>query len=340
MAASSIPNPQLLDRHVARENARQVLGRLTDTTEDMVNEGTQLLARLVSVQAKAPRVLHSSLLMLLRHVIEHVDAADELFRAGILSPASLHVRSILEAHMQMLYMAGQRVEFVPSPLEASDVDPIPRDPSGEELIGTALRAAQDRRATAYIVCYFRKQLATSERYVQGTVEAWVERMTGTTAMPQIVLDAPTQAGIQQEIAGMKARLTEPEFQPVSTAFDLARGKRNYDPSWYSIDGGPSSVRALAASVGLAGSYDMFYSPSSEVMHAVHVQGQLGKAKDSGGHPPARLRQPGVLGASVARTLVLQVIQVYRFAIQHIRPADEPLWSQWAERWSPVAGAIE
>jgi hypothetical protein len=343
MTVPSNPLPQLLDRELARAKAREIVGDLLETTEDMANEGTQLLGRLLSEAARVNprRRFNSSLLLLLRHVIEHIDAVDELFKAGIFSPTSLHVRSILEARMQMLYMAGQRAEFRPSPLDPAqrNIDPVPRDADGAALIGPALEAERERRGAAYIVADIRAQLAQAERYTTANVHDWLERMTGDASGPALVSDPSTQSQLQAEIVKLKNQLAEPENQPLDAAIAAARGRDKFDPPWYEIDGGPGSVRALAASVGLVGDYDMFYSPASVVMHAANVRGQLGTARDTGGHGPAPLRHAH-FGAEVARTLIIHVVQIYRHVISELRPSDMAMWSEWTKRWTVVARAIE
>jgi len=52
MTVPSKPLPQLLDRELARAKAREIVGDLLETTEDMANEGTQLLSRLLSEAAR------------------------------------------------------------------------------------------------------------------------------------------------------------------------------------------------------------------------------------------------------------------------------------------------
>lgn len=337
----SQPLSQLLQRDIARAKAREVLGDVLDTTEDMVNEGTRLLGRLLSEAGRVHprRRAHTALLLLLRHVIKHADAVDELLKAGILSPAALHVRSILEAHMQMLYLLGRRAEFRASPLSAGDVDPVPRDTAGQPLTGQALEDVIERRGAAVLVGDLREQLAKTESYLSANLSAWFKKTMGAGGIPAGVAALADDSALGVEVGRLRARLAEAENVAVDAAIQAARGKRKYDPKWYAIDGGPESVRALAASVGLASEYDLFYSPASAIMHASDVRGQLGPERPTGGHGVAPLRHAGI-GADVVRTLIIQVVQVYRLAYQVLRPGDEALWKEWTPRWTAVAKAIE
>jgi len=94
-----------------RQNASEVV----DVVENAFDEGTQSLARLMMVtgSSASPHAFYTSLLLLLRHAIEHADAANELLRNGIFAPIALHVRAILEAHIQMLDMMGEPARRMP-----------------------------------------------------------------------------------------------------------------------------------------------------------------------------------------------------------------------------------
>jgi hypothetical protein len=337
------PNPQLLQRDLARAFAEANVGDVQHATRDMVDEGTQLLARLLAEAARfnPRRHLHSALLLLLRHCIEQADAVDELMREGIFTPAALQVRSIIEAYMQMLYMTARRVEFAPSPLGANHVDPVPMDPSTNlPVTGFALDAVKERRGAAYIVADVRKTRDFTHGLSTTQVTKWMLRATGSDAVPDMITDPAKQAGLAEELARHDATLASAEFCEINTAITAARGSRSYDLPWYAIDGGPTSARALSASVGAISLYDLFYTPASEVMHAQNIRRQLGDARDTGGHGPAPLRSAHTLGSGVVWKLFIAMAQVYRVAIQELRPSDMELWNQWAQRWFAVVAEEE
>jgi hypothetical protein len=134
------PNPELLDRDGARARITMDLTELTDATRTVVDEGTQLLARLLMTAGRdgAPRAVHAALLLLFRHILEHADAVDELFLAGVFTPAGLQVRSIVEADMSLLYLTAQRSAFAASP-----------DPQFESVVRAVLaRHAADANFSA------------------------------------------------------------------------------------------------------------------------------------------------------------------------------------------------
>lgn len=311
MSIPSEPNPQLLERDLARANIQLIALDVVDATRDAVNEGTQLLARLVMVTGRStpPRADHTSLLLLLRHVIEQADAVDELLRAGIFAPTALHVRAILEAHMQMLYMLGERVLHAP-PLDPAmhDVDPLPADPgTGKPVSGQPLDELREQRGLAYLVAEYRRQLEVVRLF--QAPQPWLRRIMGNTGAGQTILSDPAyQTALGTEEVRLTTVLADAVHQPIDQAFTTTRGKRRFDPAWYEINGGPASVRALATSVGLLGAYDLFYSPASAIMHAANVSGQLGTQRAAGGHSVAQLRSPH-LEVQTISTFFTELLQI-------------------------------
>lgn len=332
------PNKQLLQRELAVENARQDIADVQDVVRDMVDEGTQLLARLVQTvgQNGEPRRYHTSLLLLLRHVLEQLDAVDELLRQGITVPAMLNIRAIIEAHAQMLYMSAVREPITPAPVDATVPPPNPIDPATNlPVAGAALEQLRDFRGGAYLVADMRQQLQESERLDANAVGAWLKRLTGKATGPAMISDPANQARLQADIAAQKARLADAENAAIDAAFTTARGKKGkFDPAWYELQGGPGSVYALTKSVGLVGEYELFYSPASALMHGQDIRGQIGAKRAGGGHSLAPLRTGRKLEEVVSK-LVIEVIRIYHHAIQEMRPADKSQWDEWTKRWTAI-----
>jgi hypothetical protein len=332
--------PALLDRDLARKDIEDQAPELLATVREIVDEGTQLFGRLLSEagRVKPPRPYHTAMLLLFRHVLELLDSADEQFRAGIFTPASLQARAILEAHMQLLYLQGARTAFRPSNLDAGDVDPVPHDAKGVALLGKAFDDALDQRGLAYIAGEYRRLAAHAESLDAAAIQQWFADNAGGTVIPPKVLDPAIQSGLQAEAAKFRGYLATPEFLPIDAEYTAKRGKRRHDPAWYALFGGAPTVKQLAASVGLTAPYDLFYGDSSEVMHGTNIGGQLGALLPGGGTGAARLRN-FEMAAPVARRVLLDAMEIYRMLILALRPSDIALWNQWTPRWSAVAAAI-
>jgi hypothetical protein len=329
------PNPQLLDRDRARATSALVLADVLPNLTEIVDEGTNLLARLnqTAWQGGEPRSLHTVLLLLLRHVVEQADAVDELFRAGCYLPARLQARSVVEAQMQMLYMVGRRNPFHPSPLPQGVADPHPRDAAGAPLSGQALADALDLRAQVYLVAELRRRIAAAQALELPAAQADAQRRTGSASVSTALADVNTQAGIAGEIAAMQAMLQQPEKAPADAALTAARtGKfARYDPPWYSLDGGPTSAAGLARSVGDVTAYELFYSEASRTMHATDIEGQLVARRRGGGQVLAPLRESEDLHHFLS-VYITKVVTAFEIAITEIRPGDRAQWQQWTQRW--------
>jgi hypothetical protein len=332
--------PLILNRDEARGRAAVDTAALLGTVREMVDEGTQLLARLLADAAKQnpPRPLHTALLLLLRHIIENLDAVDELLRAGIVTPAALQCRAILEAHMQILFLSGQRTRQRASTPGRGHVHPVPCDTAGKPLMGATLEEKRDERGLAYIVGEIRKRAAEADTFATAVVQPWFTAMTGGMNVPAPFTDPAFQQGLAAEATQLRSRLLSPEMQPIDAAFTKLRGRQPYDPNWYAIDGGPARVRQLADSVGLAASYELFYGDASDVMHGTNIGGQIGGAHPRGGQSVAPLRSAQMAG-QVGRRAILDVIEVYQLVIAMIRPSDQAYLNPYVARWSGIAATL-
>jgi len=326
-------NTNLLDRDLARQSVADVAGETSAIFRDIVDEGSWLLGRVVqTVGATAsPRPAHVAVVLLLRHILSLADSVDELFRAGCVQPAMLPMRAILEARMQLLYILGERNPYTQNPIEKGDVDAVPRDPAGRPFAGAALEAIQDQRGRAYWVAELRRQRDTAMSLDAAVVAPRLEYLLGSATVPASLADPAVQAEAAASVARWNALLSATENAPVVAEFQRVRGKRKYDPDWYSLWGGPQTVRGLARSVGMAFQYDWFYSRASRTMHGTDVLGQLGTERPTGGRSVAPLREATGL-ANLSTAFVIQMSLVYRSAVIAVRPDEEPRTREWLERW--------
>jgi hypothetical protein len=333
-------NTHLLDRDLARRSMATAAGGVVDVLRNIVDEGTALLGRAVqTVGAVAePRPAYLGLVLLLRHAVEMADGVDELVRAGAVQPSLLQVRAILEARMQLLFLLCDRSPAGPNPLRSEDFDPVPRDSTGAALTGSAFEEVQDARGAAYYVAEVRRQLRRVETLDPQAMADRLEDLVGTRTVPPYITDPAVQAEAAAGAAGLRAVLADRRYAPVNAEFERRRGRRSHDVKWYSLGGGPHSVRGLARSVGMALQYDAMYAGSSAVTHGGDVFAQLGRVGPGGGHSVAPLRQSDRL-RDVVSSYVIHMSMLYRRVVEEVRPAElDRLWSEWSRRWLPAAQA--
>jgi hypothetical protein len=326
----------LLDRDLAAAAARGVV----DVLRDVVDEGTALLGRVVQTVGgpSERRPAHVGLVLLLRHAVEMADGVDVLVRAGAVQPSLLQVRAILEARMQLLFMLCDRNPAGPNPLGNGDFDPVPRDTAGAALTGNALEEVQDARGAAYFVAEIRRHLRRLETLDPQAMADRLEDLLGTRTVPTYITDSAAQADADAGATSLRAILAEPRYAPVNAEFDRRRGRRSHDVRWYSLSGGPTSIRGLARSVGMAFQYDAMYASSSTVTHGGDVFAQLGPALPGGGHSVAPLRRSDRL-RDVVSSYIIHMSMLYRRVVEEVRPAElDRLWPEWSRRWLPAARA--
>lgn len=322
---------RILDRAAARIEVAQHVSPLI--IRDIVDEGTGLLGRVNQTLGGGgtPPAAHRALLLLFRHAVELADGFDELIEEGVVTPAGLQVRAILEAHMQMLYVMGRRVQSPSANPIGKARDPVPRDASGAPIRGTTLLDALNERGEAYLVLETRRQLATAQLYRAGPLTAWFAETTGKSAVPGKTVDQQIQTQLAAEENRLHAMLAEAHRAPINAEYTRVRGTKHHDPNWFTLFGGPRSVRELSRSIGLAFQYDMLYAETSRTMHGVDVSGQLGPASATGVHSIAPLRDFRNL-AYLVRSFMIHMVQIYALVIETLRPGDMPQHHQWVQRW--------
>jgi len=79
------------------------------------------------------------------------------------------------------------------------------------------------------------------------------------------------------VKNLESMLRRPEFVPVEKEWQALRNrnpKKKEDPHWFSLFGGPTSVRALATHLNKRGYYEFLYRYWSDAIHAGSVMTQL------------------------------------------------------------------
>jgi hypothetical protein len=229
-----IPEPEsefkpLLDRELVTTDVKQHLGPWCAIIHDLINYGTNLIPRAFSSSEKG--LLDVVLIpILLRQVVAMLDGTDVLLTTGAVHAANLQLRALLEASV---------------------------------YIDWIIQADSERKATYYFVHNLRRKRAWALRTSKTSTEYQAFESAVGKSLP--VSDELSDASTR-DLKEYDRVLSEPRFASVSAEFDQARGKRAQDPAWY-VPLGTKSVFQVANEVGRASQYLIFYSMSSDVMHA-------------------------------------------------------------------------
>jgi hypothetical protein len=324
----------ILDRAAATAHVAHELAGTLDALRDIVDEGTNLLGRVNQTLGNtgSARPMHRSLLLLFRHTIEMADAFAELVRIGAVTPAGLQMRAILEAHMQMLYLLGERSTVAANTLTPNDRPAVPVDPTtGAAAVGQSLNDLLDLRGLAYQVREVRRQVHQLQRYQGGELARWYSEVTGKSQPPATAAAPARQADVTTEIGRLRATLTRADLAPVDAEFTRVRRNAKHDLNWYSVFDGPRTVRDLSRTVGLAFQYDMLYAETSRTMHGTDVLGQLRPANAAGTQAIAPLRELGN-AKSLINAFITHMLRIYALVIGELRPSDDIVHASWVQRW--------
>lgn len=228
-------------------------------------------------------VYHSSVLMLTLHVIESLDGVSILVSKGASHPCQPLLRSALEAVLGVLYI---------------------------------LEKDTKQRALAYQLAHAHKKIKLYDR-LDPTTSAGKELRNLLDGDPmEAVFNALPFINYPKLIANLQSMFAQPDFQPLEAEWQRlkAADTRKNDPAWFSLFGGPRSVRALAVHLHMAGMYEFMYRMWSENVHAGMAMEALGKKSGKVVRRP--IRHPEQLQSAVqhastfALLLAKRLVEVY------------------------------
>lgn len=178
----------------------------------------------------------------------------------------------------------------------------------------------ERRALAYQVVHAHKRIKLY-RKMMPTEQAGKQ-------LRQTIQSDPVGARIRlpaldyrSMIDNLKNLFVRSEFVSIEQAWKAAkRKKKGGDPEWFSLFGGPSSIRALAIGVGFAAWYEFLYRQWSEAVHAGGVLDNVSRTAE--GHTVLRpLRHPEGLQTAIRLAAGICLSLAHRL-VQHYAPKRE------------------
>lgn len=174
---------------------------------------------------------HATVLMLTRHVIESIDGVSVLAERGCAENCSPLLRSAFEGQLGVLYI---------------------------------LEADSKRRALSYQVAHVHRKIKTYRKYdPNDPLGKQLRAELQDDPMADVFDWVP--GNLQAMVANLEGMFAKLEFAPIEQEWQAIR--KNKDPEWFALFGGPRDVRSLAIHLKLGAAYEGLYRSWSDVIHA-------------------------------------------------------------------------
>jgi hypothetical protein len=290
------PFKPLLHRELHSHDAKEHYHAQIELLKDVVNYGTNMV----------PACFNSStrnlgdivvITVLLKQVVMMLDAFQILITEACTEAALLQCRALFEASIYLEWMLSSDAE---------------------------------KKALYYYVANVRREQMWVKRGIPGNVEQnkFFENLgefgnTLEKTKDKLAVEAPSR------LVDIEKFLANEPYYSVNAEFDAAKGSRPYDPAWY-VPLGKRSVRSLATAVDRLHEYEIFYSQTSETMHASKHTSHIKMSKGHITFEPIRHLE----GLSTNLSFSLSVVfHTYKRVLECYRPGQLPEFNKrYAECW--------
>lgn len=245
---------RIIDREKHEGDVKQYFSKHIDLLIDLVNYGSNLIPRSYdSSNKKLEDIIVIG--VLLKQVVSMIDAIEILISKGAVGAAHLQARAAYEASL---------------------------------YIDWILKEETEKKVKYYYVSNLRNQRLWALRFIRGTREketfsetfADLEEYIKHTDLETIEKQA------EEELPKIDEILSKDSWNDINREFEKRKRKTGTEPYWYKMLG-VTSIRRLAKEVGRLAEYDLYYSKSSEVMHAASYRDHVQFAKGTAIFEPIR-----------------------------------------------------
>lgn len=226
-------HPDLLDRAQSTAEVDQYFRRSIDLVGEVVDYGTNLLARcLATTTGEILDVV--SIGVFGKQVVSALDAVQQLARTGSGLAARVVMRALLEASLYCQWV---------------------------------LSSANDERARTYYIGNLRREIAWSKRALPDTPEHQQFRKAMGEIYQDPLRDRPNgREETAKRIAEIESHLSGEGFRSINAEFDRLKKGRPFDPPWHRV-AGAQYLSDVARDLDRLAEYTIFYSIYSDDAHS-------------------------------------------------------------------------
>jgi hypothetical protein len=233
----------------------EMLSKLSQFVRDCVTFLIDAFEVAQAGSAKEKCYSHATVLMLTRHVIESIDGVSVLAERGCAENCGPLLRSAFEAQLGVLYI---------------------------------LESDSKRRALGYQVAHAHRKIKMYRKYDPSDPLGQQFRAELRDDPMANVFDG-IPGNLPAMIANLEAMLSKAEFAPIEREWQASR--KNRDPEWFALFGGPRDVRSLAFHLKLGAAYEGLYRTWSDVIHAGSGLNHVGPSDQPGAITIRPIRHP-------------------------------------------------
>lgn len=241
---------------------------------------------------------HATVLMLARHIVESVDGVSVLAERGCAENCGPLLRSAFEAQLGVLYI---------------------------------LESDSKRRALSYQVAHAHRKIKMYRKCdPNDPVGKQLRAELKGDPMAEVFDRVP--GNLQAMIANLESMFKKPEFSPIEQEWQASR--KNKNPEWFALFGGPRDVRSLAIYLKLGAAYEGLYRSWSDVIHAGSGLNHVGPSDQPGTIVIRPIRHPD--GLESACSLAAKIcLHTARSLVQRYGPEQWERFHQiYTETISP------
>jgi hypothetical protein len=212
-----------------------VLENLAGRIEELVNFGTRVFEwHSNACSGRSDEVAPIGLL--LRHILEQLDAIAELIRESVVTPATLQLRSVLEASLQLEWIL-----------------------SGDSV----------RRGMAFMVWHVNERIKLYEKHDPST-EAGKQLASQLAGTMFDEIYTSSEFDLQTARKRLREVLHTLRYKEAATEYSRLRSRKKRALKWYELFDGPSSLEGLAKELGRNVEYEVLYRQWSGLSHATDI----------------------------------------------------------------------
>jgi len=291
------PLLKLLDRDLAKVAAKELIDLACPLLKELVNHGTNVFMRCQAEAHDGQEDEHVPIFSSYLHVLEMTDGVEGLLSESCVSPAVPLVRSSFEAVLGMEHI---------------------------------LEGDYRRRAFAWMAGYAHAKLGLYERFDLATPQGkgFAQTIANDRVLNQINL--PPEADPNSAADNMRQLLAKPQYQAAEAEYQQCKKRMKRVPQWFSLFGGPSSLRDLAVSLRRGAEYEILYRQWSAIAHG-HDVGRFFVPSDTGGEASIYSLRNAKELPQIALYSASYMLDATRAIILRFRPGERESLARWYVR---------